>query len=131
MADTKKKLFKVDFLPNGLTGTVPSGSTIMEAAHDTGVYLNSVCGGEGLCGKCRVIVREGRVNMKPNSFLDREEIQKGYVIACLTEVLSDLSVEVPQETRLEGRPKFDADYARRFGPLEKGDSFFPHDPLCR
>jgi len=131
MDNIKKKLFNVEFIPDGKVGVVPSGSTIMEAARTAGVYLNSICGGEGLCGKCRVIVLDGRVNMKPNSFLDRNEIQKGYVIACLTEVLSDLRIEVPSETRLGGKPKFHAEDARRFGPPEKGKIHYPQSPLCR
>lgn len=131
MEDTKKKLFHVKFMPDERTGVVPSGSTILEAANNAGVYLSSVCGGEGLCGKCRVIVLHGRVNMKPNSLLDREEIQKGYVIACLTEVLSDLRVEVPLETRLEGRPKFDTEHSYLFGPPIRGKISYPRNPLCR
>ncbi len=131
MGDIEKKQFDVEFMPDGQSIIVPSGSTIMDAAQNAGVYLNSICGGEGLCGKCRVIVRDGLVNMKPNSFLDRNEIQNGYVIACLAEVLSDIHVEVPEETRLEGIPKFDAEDARRFGLSEKGKMLYPHDPLCR
>lgn len=131
MENKNKKLFQVDFTPDGQVVTIPSCSTVMEAAQKVGVYINSLCGGEGLCGKCRVIVREGQVNMKPNSFLDSDEIQKGYVIACQTEVLSDLCVEVPEETRLEGKPEFDTEHVRQFGTAEKKNIPYPHDPLCR
>ena len=87
MENTEKKLYHVKFMPDGQVGVIPSGSTLMDAAQNTGVYITSICGGKAQCGKCRVVVREGRVNMKPNSFIDKKEIKKGYVIACLTEVL--------------------------------------------
>jgi len=130
MKDKECKLYYVEFSPDRQVGIVQHGSTIMDAARNAGVYLNSVCGGEGLCGKCRVIIQDGRVNMKPNSHLCQNEIKKGYVIACLTEVLSDLRIEVPVETRLEGSPKLKAEETYRFGMPEKVKISYPHNPLC-
>ncbi|MBW1702497.1 MAG: 2Fe-2S iron-sulfur cluster binding domain-containing protein [Deltaproteobacteria bacterium] len=48
--------YKVTFLPEGETVEVESGVTIMEAAEKAEVYINSLCGGEGVCGRCRVQV---------------------------------------------------------------------------
>ena len=129
--DAEVTLCNVEFVPQGKVGIVPAGATLMEAAQNAGIYINSICGGEGLCGKCRVIVRNGRVNMKPNSFLDSGEIQKGYVIACQTEVLTDLCVEVPDVTLLEGRPEFTIKDVQQSGLVGKGRIRYPHDPLCR
>ncbi len=131
MKDKKNKLCHVEFIPDRKVGTVTSGQTIMDAAKNAGVYLASVCGGDGVCGKCRVIVLDGQVNMNPNSFLSLSEIKSGYVIACQTLVLSDIHVEVPAETRLEGCPTFESEHTSRFGMPEKGESHYPHDPLCQ
>ena len=96
----------VRFLPDEKETTVPPGSTLLAAAETAGVYVNSVCGGDGLCGKCRLIVREGEVKSRPTALLDRDEIRQGYVLACESLVQTDLSVEIPPETRLTGRPAF-------------------------
>lgn len=56
----------------------------MEAAHQAGLFLVSVCGGQGTCGKCRVRVRG---DLQPPtdpelSLLSAEERQAGYRLAC-------------------------------------------------
>ena len=94
--------FNVRFLPEGQQTTVPEGETLLEAARKADVYVGAICGGEGVCGKCRVIVREGEVEGKSTEFLTRDEILKGYVLACQVVPQSDLVVEVPVESRLVG-----------------------------
>jgi len=95
--------FKVTFLPDGFEAEVGAGATILDAAKQVGVNINSVCGGEGVCGQCRVQVVSG--NAKANShdlpFFSREEIQSGYVLACQTQVRDNLQVVIPPQSRLE------------------------------
>ncbi len=109
----------VQFIPDGRSATVAQGESILKAAEAAGVFVNSICGGDGLCGKCRVVVREGNVTSRPTALLDRDEIRAGYVLACETQVMSDLRVEVPEETRLTGKQAFTAEETLRFG---KGSS---------
>ena len=121
----------VRFLPDGKEATVPHGVTLLSAAEAADVYVNSVCGGDGLCGKCRLIVREGEVKSRPTALLDRDEIRRGYVLACESQVQSDLTIEIPPETRLTGKPAFTGEEALRFGrvtPLRKG-RVYAFDPL--
>ena len=106
----------------------------MEAATQAGVYINSVCGGDGICGKCRLILKEGAVKVEPTTLLTRDEIKKSYVLACQTKVEGDIVVEVPPESREEkGKILVDKD-ARRFrglyAPL-KGKVYFKYDPLVQ
>jgi uncharacterized 2Fe-2S/4Fe-4S cluster protein (DUF4445 family) len=42
------------FTPSGLTGSVESGTTVLEAARRLGADLDTVCGGRGICGRCQV-----------------------------------------------------------------------------
>lgn len=91
----------VVFFPEGKTVQVNKGQTLLEAAQMAGIYVHSICAGEGICGKCKVIVREGSVSTVPTSLLTREEIQRSFVLACQTTVNSDVEVELPLETRLE------------------------------
>jgi uncharacterized 2Fe-2S/4Fe-4S cluster protein (DUF4445 family) len=48
-----------------------------------------------------VIVRQGNVTAQPTSLLTREEIRRGYVLACQTKVTDDVEVEIPPESRAE------------------------------
>jgi len=97
------KKYKVIFLPDQKETEVDEETTLLEAAKKAGVYLNSLCGGEGVCGKCRVQVIKGKAKVDKNSiaFFTKEEMEKGYVLACQTRVKEDLEVLIPPESRLE------------------------------
>ena len=51
---------RVVFQPSGHQGEVAEGSTLLEAARQLGVDVDSICGGRQTCGKCKVIVQGGR-----------------------------------------------------------------------
>jgi uncharacterized 2Fe-2S/4Fe-4S cluster protein (DUF4445 family) len=95
---------RVHFWPEGKEIVVEEGTSILEAATLAGVQLNNLCGGEGVCGECKVRIRKGSLDKNPKamSLLTLEEIQQGYVLACQTPVKSDLEVEIPAEALLEG-----------------------------
>jgi uncharacterized 2Fe-2S/4Fe-4S cluster protein (DUF4445 family) len=107
----KVELCRVRFGKQGPYVDVPRGTTILAAAREAGVYVDSLCGGDGVCGRCRVIVREGQVRGGTTEFLTREQIHEGYILACEARIDSDLLVEVPPESRLDvevpelGRPR--------------------------
>jgi uncharacterized 2Fe-2S/4Fe-4S cluster protein (DUF4445 family) len=93
--------FNVTFLPDKLTIKVAQGETILGAALSAGVYIHSSCGGEGVCGRCKVIVKQGKVSSSPTGRISKEEKEKGYHLACLGIIESDLVIEVPAESRSE------------------------------
>ncbi len=93
--------FKVTFLPDNIKINVPAGKTILDAAISAGIYIHSSCGGEGVCGRCKVIIKEGKANCAPSGRISKEEREKGYCLACLSIIESDCVVEIPPESRLE------------------------------
>ena len=101
--------FKILFLPDRKTVTVRAGTRVFDAADEAGVFINSVCGGDGVCGCCRVIVREGKVSDGSTEHLTCEEIQAGHILACEARVASDVVIEIPPETRLAEAPQYAAD----------------------
>lgn len=126
--------FSVTFLPDKKTVRVGDDKTVLEAGELAGVYINRVCGGDGLCGRCRVVIRSGDVWTEPTIHLTREEIQAGYVLACRCHPRSDVVVEVPPESRLEGKPRLTDEDALRFsstGVLVGEGKRYPHDPLSK
>jgi ring-1,2-phenylacetyl-CoA epoxidase subunit PaaE len=59
----------------------PDGSSILDAALAVRNDAPYACKG-GVCGTCRAMVVEGEVEMDQNYALERDEIEKGFVLAC-------------------------------------------------
>jgi len=93
--------FKITFYPDNKTIEVEKDKTILSAAISAGVYINSTCGGEGVCGKCKVIVKKGKILSQPSSAITPEEKRQHIYLACQTTVHSDLEVEIPAQSRLD------------------------------
>lgn len=97
---------KVAFLPDNVTVTVDDNMNLFKAVKAAGLYVLSSCGGKGNCGKCKVVIREGNVESgKSRSFLTAEEAGRGYTLACLSRVKTDLIVEIPPESRMQAKHK--------------------------
>ncbi|MGD0382432.1 MAG: ASKHA domain-containing protein [Thermoguttaceae bacterium] len=88
----------VTFLPAGRTVYVLAGTRIIEAAAEAGIILDSPCGGEGICGKCRV--RLENPFLEPGQaekiFFLPDEIRLGFRLACQTELRQPMTVFVPE-----------------------------------
>ena len=133
MTEAKEKKCLICFEPSGLKAEVISGTTLLDAAHKIGVYLNSICGGDGYCGKCKVIINEGQFQSRPTTLLTPVEVRENIVLACQTKVLSNMVITVPKQHSLEtGQILTDSD-VRRFRNLkgETGVSDFEPDSLVR
>ena len=93
--------YKIKFIPHEKEVAVSGGESLIRGAMAAGVHINASCGGEGVCGKCRVIVETGKVDGGISEKLSREDIDKGYRLACLSKVRSDLLVRVPVESSVD------------------------------
>jgi len=91
----------VTFHPDNKKVKVNKGTDILNAAIAAGVYINSSCGGEGVCGRCKVIVRKGDVRSEPTGRLTKEELQKGFCLACRSTIHSNAGIEIPLSSRLK------------------------------
>lgn len=93
----------VKFIPDDKSVEVEGGTSLMDAAERAGMHINSLCGGEGVCGRCKVKVTDGKIRADKHSIslLSKEEITKGYVLACETRVVKDMEVVIPAESRIE------------------------------
>ena len=97
------KKYRVVFLPHNVSMDVEEGTRIAEAAHGTDVFINNLCGGEGVCGQCRVQITKGRVEAEETAknLLSEEELNRGFVLACQTEIHDHLEILIPPESRIE------------------------------
>ena len=92
---------KILFQPHGKSILVDDGETVIRAALAAGVHVNASCGGEGVCGKCRVLIEEGEIEEGITEKLSPEDIEKGYRLACRSKVKSDLVVRIPVESDVD------------------------------
>jgi uncharacterized 2Fe-2S/4Fe-4S cluster protein (DUF4445 family) len=118
MEQAREKKCIVSFQPSGLETKVAVGTTLLEAAHKIGIYLSSICGGDGYCGKCKIIINEGQFQSRPTTLLTQEEVRENVVLACQTRVFSDMIITIPKWHSLEtGQILTDSD-AKRFRNLK-------------
>ncbi|MGB9498818.1 MAG: ASKHA domain-containing protein [Dissulfuribacterales bacterium] len=115
MASDNRGKHLIVFQPSGVRCYVNEGKTIKEASRELGVDIEGVCFNAGTCGTCRVKISEGffeKYGMESsNSHLspltDAEEkslslsmVNKGYRLACQAQILGDVVVFIPEESRM-------------------------------
>jgi uncharacterized 2Fe-2S/4Fe-4S cluster protein (DUF4445 family) len=95
--------YRITFMPDEKSVEVEAGTTLMEAAEKAGIHINSLCGGEGVCGRCRVRIKNGKLRADKHSIslLSKAEITEGYVLACQTRVDADMEILIPTASRIE------------------------------
>jgi uncharacterized 2Fe-2S/4Fe-4S cluster protein (DUF4445 family) len=80
------KKFKVKFYPDNKVCEVEQGATVLSAAISAGIHINSACGGDGVCGRCKVIVLKGDVVSQPTGLITLEEKNKKPPQVSLSEI---------------------------------------------
>ncbi len=104
----------VVFQPCGVRGKVDDGATILEASQQLGADIESICGGKGTCGKCKVRIESGyfakygirskigsveMIGEKNEVFLSKAQIRQNYRMACQARIHGDVVIFVPEESR--------------------------------
>jgi uncharacterized 2Fe-2S/4Fe-4S cluster protein (DUF4445 family) len=103
------------FTPSGKRGRFPIGTPLLQAARQLGVDVDSVCGGRGICGRCKVLLSEGEFaklgiqskaeHLSPLSepedrFARRSGLAPGERLSCHTKLLGDALIDVPATSQL-------------------------------
>ncbi len=87
-------------LLSGKSISITPKTSILHALEREGIYLTSSCGGKGTCGKCKIIIKSGSVDKKSTIKLSKEDITKGYALACQSYPLGDILIDIPKESVL-------------------------------
>ena len=105
----------VVFTPSGRRGRVAHGTTVLQAARELGVDLDSVCGGRAICGRCQVVLSEGSfpkhgIESRPEHLSDfgGNEVDYHAVsglaqsrrLGCSARLLGDAVIDVPPESQV-------------------------------
>ena len=106
----------VVFTPSGKRARFAEGTSILEAARKSGVDLDSVCGGRGICGRCQIEIGEGefaKLGLTSrrdhvtgcNAVEERYAAARGALAAgrrlgCQARIRGDLLVNVPPDSQV-------------------------------
>ena len=105
-----RDLAKVVFQPSGRRGTFAVGTPLLDAARSLGVYVESVCGGRGICGRCQILVSEGTFAKEGLTsdaahldasteaeirYADLRNLAADRRLSCQAKILGDLVIDVP------------------------------------
>lgn len=93
--------YTIQFLPHNREIKAAGGTSLLRAAMDAGVHINASCGGEGVCGKCRVIVESGEVAGGLSEQISPADRAKGYRLACRSVITADGVIRVPVESAID------------------------------
>ncbi len=116
------KMCSVVLLPSGLRGEVTAGTSLRTASRALGSDIESICAENATCGKCKVIVEEGKFerfgiassqeNLSPLAYEEREYFlqrtkflaSRGWVmgqvrLACQAKIEGDVVITIPEESR--------------------------------
>lgn len=92
---------KIAFQPVGTRVEVSVGSTVLEAGREAGLVLAANCGGNGLCGRCRVTVLGENIPAPTGAeyqALSPAELEAGQRLACRAYLQGDAGVHIPRTT---------------------------------
>jgi uncharacterized 2Fe-2S/4Fe-4S cluster protein (DUF4445 family) len=95
---------RVFFHPVNRDVTVPKNTSVLEAVRQAEIPFESICGGKGECGKCRVIFISGSCTAgSPESIkgLTPEEVTRHYCRACQTFITGNCEFAIPVESRID------------------------------
>ena len=105
----------VVFTPSGRRGRFQIGTTVLQAAQELGVDVDSVCGGRAICGRCQVLLSEGsfpkhgiesnlaNLSARSDSELEygrQQSLAQGRRLGCSTRILGDVVIDVPADSQV-------------------------------
>ena len=107
---------KVVFQPSGRQAEVEQGTTLLEAARDLGVDIDSICGGRQTCGRCKIVAANGSfakyaiesttAHLSAPDVVERAYLRRipggtdeGARLACAAHVAGDVVITVPAESQ--------------------------------
>lgn len=102
-------------MPSGRRGQVTPGQSLLDAARQMGVEIESICGGRLTCGKCKVHIEDGAFHkhgiisnpqhLSPPGAEEQELLARikssDCRLSCSTYVYGDVLISVPEESRAQ------------------------------
>tara|TARA_B100000427_G_scaffold329402_1_gene345458 strand:- start:5802 stop:7022 length:1221 start_codon:yes stop_codon:yes gene_type:complete len=79
--------------------TVSSGTTLLSALSNNGLFLPSACGGGGTCAMCKLQIEDGGGDILPTELphLTLGERKENVRLGCQVKVKNDMKIKIPDE----------------------------------
>lgn len=106
----------VVFTPSGMKARVAEGVTVLDAARASGVDIDSVCGGRGICGRCQITPVNGQlpkwgITSEASSLSEpettecnysnlRRPLKTGRRLGCQARIHNDIVIDVPASSQI-------------------------------
>ena len=71
------------------------GDNLLAAAQRANVAIDAPCSGNGACGKCKVKLVSGELDSPQTRHISDAEYAQGWRLSCVSKLVSDVTVEVP------------------------------------
>ena len=106
---------RVIFTPSGRRGRFAKNTTVLEAARELGVDLDSVCGGRGICGRCQIELSEGSfakhgIESRHDHLSSFTRVEADYAreqsladnrrLGCSSRILGDVVIDIPPDSQV-------------------------------
>ena len=115
MTENTAKTAHLVFTPSGKRGDFPLGTPVLQAARKLGVDIDSLCGGNGMCGRCQITLGEGDFakhgitssashasapNAVETRYATKRNMKADRRLSCQTVLEGDLVVDVPPDAQV-------------------------------
>ncbi|MEM7196486.1 MAG: ASKHA domain-containing protein [Pseudomonadota bacterium] len=104
---------QVVFTPSGKRGQIQVGKSVLEAAQQLGVDLDTVCGGRGICDRCQIDQSIGEfakfgIHSDESSLSERSESEEFFFdddvpltrrLGCQAKLRGDVVIDIPEESQ--------------------------------
>ena len=87
-------MIKISVEPIGLTIETEEEQNLMASLAKAGIKIEAPCGGNNICGACRLWVVEGSVPPTPHENIDAEDEKKGLRLACQAVPQGDVTIRL-------------------------------------
>ena len=105
---------RITFTPSGRRGSIPRGTSVLDAARQLGADIDSVCGGRGICGRCQVTLGAAPGMQSSTDSLSapssteinyrgRRPLLEGHRLACAAHVVGDVVIDVPPQSQVHSQ----------------------------
>ncbi|WP_432474540.1 FAD-binding oxidoreductase [Amphritea sp. HPY] len=92
LAVDQSEMIRVDFANTGKSIQIMPGETLHAAASKLDLNIPKACG-MGICGTCKVMVKEGEATMDHNGGITDEDVAAGYVLSCCSVPQGDVVID--------------------------------------
>ncbi len=100
----QEQKIKIEVEPIGKRFFLEEPTNGLQAIVDSGIGIESICGGKGTCGKCRIIILDDKnipISKREKEILTSAEIKRGVRLACQQIFDRDLTIYIPSSSLSE------------------------------